>query len=337
MKALLTSLILITTFTSYITCIEIDPTLFDMIAFGCPLDIKEKILLEYSQNVHRYVNEKFGAEKARLASRIIWNVSLVNKSLYTQLEQTRNNPIIARTIINELSFDKNDHFDSIAADTFSFPGAQKSLHLSKTLYDDGLTIDLLEYLHQQGACLDYWHDEKNTCPANYWNNYTRRDNPKSATLVKKFLELGIHIDQTNLISQSMIDKNLELLEMIFHYYCPKNKCWGRAIDFPECIDLLITYSTKEDLDHGLKICIQHSNHVPEIMQKLIDKGANPSEALQYLESSSGTLLDSNTTYFKNFIFLCENQAFNQETHNKMQNMMNNLTILADKLEQNQPK
>ena len=64
-----------------------------------PYECSKHILLEYAQNVHRYVCEKHGYKNNREPSDIIFNVSLVNKDLYKELDKERNDPITARTII----------------------------------------------------------------------------------------------------------------------------------------------------------------------------------------------------------------------------------------------
>ena len=314
-----------------------DSDILETIPATYPLELKEKILLEYSQNVQRYVQKKFNINKAIVASRIIFNVSLINKNLYKTLEQTRNNPIIARTIINNLAYSKDHSLDAHLADHFTFPGAQKCLSLSKTLYDNGLTKDLVEYLHQQGATLDYWDSKLNTCPVKYWNSYVKRNNPKSSKIVKKMLKLGTNVDQCNLLSQAIHDKNIELIQNIFHYSPAKNKCWSLALlYFPECIDILIPYSSPDELNSALGCCLDTNKDESGIMQKLIDNGADPNQALDGFLTPNLHLSVFDPMWMHNFLFLCKQKAFNKPLLSKLQHMQKILNSLVNNLESNKP-
>src|SRR5579862_4484057 len=180
-----------------------------------PYELKKKILLEFAQNVHRYSNYYDDS-----ISRIIFNVSLVNKDLYKELDKQRNDPIAARFIIMHFKYKHHNllHFDSYLTDKCKFPGAQKCFALSKELYEPTLTPDMIENLFQQGVILDLSKDRYTQSPLIYWcmlrNNQNQDHNKK---IIKKLLDLGANPNECGALVYVIEKKFIDYVQLILNY------------------------------------------------------------------------------------------------------------------------
>jgi len=307
-----------------------------------PYELKKKILLEFAQNVHRYSNYYDDS-----ISRIIFNVSLVNKDLYKELDKQRNDPIAARFIIMHFKYKHHNllHFDSYLTDKCKFPGAQKCFALSKELYEPTLTPDMIENLFQQGVILDLSKDRYTQSPLIYWcmlrNNQNQDHNKK---IIKKLLDLGANPNECGALVYVIEKKFIDYVQLILNYKpIINNAVWLSAmITFPstnECIDLLLSYATKDELNAGLICCFHNHEYKPNLMQKFIDNGANPNIALPHLMKQSKSTcnpFDTHTSFNKNFTFFCEQKAFDKETLTQLKQIQSSINSLVSVLEKNQP-
>jgi len=102
MKKLFTAFIFTFIFTPYTFGIDID--IEEIVApEHFPYELKKNILLELSQNCHRYVGKmSYENQPLNKAKRIISNISLINKDLYKELDKERNDPITTRIMIKNL-------------------------------------------------------------------------------------------------------------------------------------------------------------------------------------------------------------------------------------------
>lgn len=318
-----------------------------------PYECSKHILLEYAQNVHRYVREKHGYRSNREPSGIIFNVSLVNKDLYKQLDKERNDPITARTIITNLKNTCPD-WNCLTVEKLRFPGAKKCIALSEQLYDENLTIEKLEQLFSKGAILDFSVTKKPFDSSQYKEkpliHWYQEVGGNSYAITKKLLELGADPNQCGFLellikegeSQELITITLKYTARINHY------TWDAALskDYPTYRDLLINHSTPDELNAGLVCCAINkynslrSTYSQETMQQLIDNGANPNIALYHLMvtlKDKPCPLNDDNNFVKNFNFLCKQKAFDQTTLNSMRNLQKLFGDLADTLEKNQPE
>ena len=118
-----------------------------------------------------------------------------------------------------------------------------------------------------------------------------------------------------------------------------NDCWDLALNENDdtITDLLITNFTPKELQQALFFTIKTDCN-PNIMQKLITHGADPSLALEY----PGRVLvgdrncDSQKWMIENITFLAGNGGFNQKTINLLQEYSTLLTSLIDLINKNKP-
>src|SRR6266404_6935316 len=124
-----------------------------------PYDAKKMILLELAQNVLYHTRSKYISKRAQLASQIIGYVSFVNKDLYKELDKQRNDPIAIRPIMIDIAYDTRfNNYNYFYVENMPLPGAQKCIEYTKQLTDEKLTPDKTEQLFQQGAILNYQHN-----------------------------------------------------------------------------------------------------------------------------------------------------------------------------------
>ncbi|HEX4068541.1 MAG TPA: hypothetical protein VHX42_00425 [Candidatus Babeliales bacterium] len=321
-----------------------------------PDDLKKMILLELSQNCHRYTIH-YENMCSKEATRIIFYVSLVNKDLYKELDKYRNDPIAARDIITNIQR-KNNFTTCFFVDGFTFPGAQKCLKLSRQLYKIDLTENDVEILFRKGAIIDFTVTENipdrsrksQSCPLRYW--YKKNNQP----IMKKLLDLGANPNGTDLLSDVVAYNNIDITQLLLNYH-PKITAgaWQNAMSekIHEYLDLLLSHATQDELNDGLVCCFNcNDNNIiyrPDIMQKYIDNGANPDIALSHLMKRLtfiSKLFEPNKltpnpfkikgNFVKVFQFLCKQKAFDQEALAELQQIQNTVNSLVSQLEQNQP-
>ncbi len=349
MNKLLITLVCAITFTPHIFSMEENS--LQQVSQALPYKCSKKILLELSQNCHRYAdNYEWNCTKSALVSRIIFNVSLVNKDLYQELDKQRNDPITARSIIiNTRHQYLDDSFASDDVENFVFPGAKKCRELTAQLYDDNLTEDMVEKLFHQGATIDYdvnasRHTVLHYPPLFYWGCISHKNEEQSKAIIKKLLDLGANPDKCDVLTYVIDTENIDLTKMILNYKpVIKFNTW-RAVsvvsrNMQEYIDLLLPCATQDELNDGL-YCFACNSLVykPEIMQKFIDNGANPSIALHQLITrlTNFTLLDANHDFIKIFNFLCSKGAFDKKALTHLQHLQDILGSLINELDRNQP-
>jgi hypothetical protein len=337
MKKLLTLLFTII-FSPYIFSMnekkELQP-----ISEAFPYELKKMILLDLSKNVHKYVLKEMGNNKAQIASRVIFNVSLVNWDLYKELDKTRNDPITARTIITNVACNDWDNFDPCLAKHLTFPGAKKCLALSDQLYANDLTPDKIEELYNGGALINYQGIDKSYFVLSHWIV-----SPMGTNNMIKLLDLGANpniprkASRTDYPLETAIKKSSpDKIKIILKYNPQKNyDIWETALLYPyrDCIDLLIPDSTPDELNDGLECCI-YSYYIPEIMQKFIAHGASSSKALKCSTKKLAHYAISQTnTQVKCFNFLCDQEAFNETALANLQSIHKLFGDMITKLENN---
>jgi len=253
-------------------------------------EISQYILIDLAQNVHNYVHKNNPAK----ASRIIVNISLINKYWCELLEKKRNDPLTTRNIIYNLK--KVCHpllSETFILCNFKTPGSKKCMDLSQKLYDYSQNEAVIESLVNEGALLNYHHIQEAVyvvqCAALTIDN-------NSTPYLKKLLALGAdpNVKTKNeptalgiAIDQQNIDKVTAILE-----YKPYDKCWQTAFDAanPTILYRIMDYSTATDLTEGLIVCIENGYH-PEIMNRFIKKGASIEQTLtQLLKEKYDTLV-----------------------------------------------
>ena len=177
-----------------------------------------------------------------------------------------------------------------------------------------------------------------------------KNDKNSIEIVEKLLQLGANPDayyeESNYSPLPLVvcNNNVDVVKLLLSYKARKQWYWVFRDQPPKCIDLFIDYSTKDELTDGLIACVRCRDYLPEIMQKLIDKGANPSAALPYVFTSMIENVGKSTPDHDAFRqlrvqvydFLCAQQAYDAEVYNKIQNLQEFLSSLVNKLEQNKP-
>lgn len=317
----------------------------------CPYyDLKKTILLDLSQNVHKYVRKEYGTENANLASRIIYNVSSINKDLYKELDKQRNDPITARTIITNFSAIPRTIITNISPSNIYLmrrylktPGAKKCFELSEQLYLPDLTTDKIMQLFHKGALLDYTGQHSHQSVLNHWI-YPYNNN----AIVKKLLELGASPNTAHKHKKPPLELAIELrkretFEIIFNYNPIKTQAvWNAALQAHHQrnnhIDLMISNSTYNELNDGLIACTTTYHNYTEIMQEFIDKGADPNIALSpsINEISLIDINDTNSVSIKKFNLLCDQKAFDKKAIIQLQQIIDFFVSCKNKLENNQP-
>lgn len=344
MKTLLTSLILITTFTPYITCMNQEATF----AEADPYDLKKMILLELSQNIHKYVskeNEKYAALEA---SWIIRNVSRVNWNLYNELDKQRNDPVTNRIMINNLIKILNAYSADTIMENMQTLGAKKCIHASNELYRwFSISPEKIEELFKAGAVFDYYGADHN---GNHWvsREHILSHCKNNIPAFNKLLELGANPNKGNIMYNTIRTQNAEQIATVLKYK-PTDKNWSAFLQrhnerhitgykFKNTLDVLIAHSSPNDLNDGLIACVKNKQYVPEIMQQLIDNGANPNialpHALKSIHNSYGPI-NTDTNFIQNVNFLCDQKAFDQTTLIQLQEIIKIFNSLVDKLKNNQ--
>jgi hypothetical protein len=221
----------------------------------------------------------------------------------------------------------------------------KYSELNEQLYKPFLTTTKLEKLFQNGAYLDYTAvdlNAKTRIPRNgvlpYWYNIGNK------IIVKKFLELGANPDQGNLLHTLMLNGDTKTMSVLLAYN-PKNKNWNTLFDLPSCMEetgyckkvlnILIKHSLLEDLNQGLIAAIEHKKYMPQVMQQLIDKGANPNIALAPLTNLFEQSLSDNSPLINKLSFLYQNKAFDMNALVKLKSMRELLGMMINSIESNQ--
>jgi hypothetical protein len=163
-------------------------------------------------------------------------------------------------------------------------------------------------------------------------------------IVEKILQLGVNPNsyetQQSPLVLAMWKNSIEKIKLLLSYKAEKQ--WHNVIScilYHRFIDTIVTYCTKDELNDGLIACASDHSYRPEIMQKLIDNGAEPSVALPHafegLIKKINTLTP-NASEILNFNFLCNQEAYDETVCTKVQNLQTIFSSLANKLEQNKP-
>lgn len=314
-----------------------------------PYDLKKAILLKLAQNVHYYVRSVDISKRAQFASEIIGYVSFVNKDLYKELDKQRNDPITVRPILIDIACGIHYKYcNYFYVENMPLPGAQKCIEYSKQLTDETLTPDKAEQLVKKGAILNYHHQNCQS-PLSYWCCIMHNNSPQSVAVFKKLLELGANHNEFNVLNYIMdTNGNMDLISEILKYPTQKNKrVWIAAIQKQEYVDLLIPTSTPDELNIGLRACIdQYSDYKPEMMQQFIDSGANPDDILyrtmenllcwnQITPSGSFLVSSFRDSAVNKLNFLCMEGAFDQRVLNTLKYKRDIFDCLIQQLEKNQ--
>jgi len=217
--------------------------------------------------------------------------------------------------------------------------------LNKQLFANNLTPDKIDDLLRKGANINYVDHKTYQTPLSYWLCPSRKDNHQAIILAKDLLQKGANIDRN--LASAMHNENMEQVQILLPYASDKE--WNSAVSFyPECIDLLIEHSTtQQDLNEGLVACVttkyyqteKHIEYMPEIMEKFITKGANPTLALNALVVELDTIpvpTKINDNFCKNFLFLCNKHVFDHNTLALIKNKFAILDTLFSVLKANDP-
>ena len=163
-------------------------------------------------------------------------------------------------------------------------------------------------------------------------------------IIEKLLQLGANPDAyweggvgSSPVGIALWNNNVDAVKLLLSYKAQKHWCIVLEERCRGFIDMFIEYSTKDELTDGLIACINERYFLPEIMQKLIDKGANPSVALPFIVKEIIKETDTLTPdhrFIKKFNFLCDQKAYDQTVFNKMQNLQAIFGALTNKLEDN---
>ena len=321
--------------------------------------LEEKGFSIITQDIYASANHD-----TQLASRIIHDISLINKNLYKALDKERNDPITARDIIIQFTV-LEDQFSLDIAKKLRFPGATKCLALSQQLYDKNLTQDTIELLFKKGAVLNYWSDE-DISPLSYW---TQSNDKNSIMIMKKLIQLGADpnydpIWNYNSFIIAIKKESLDKLNVLLNYYTLMHgtsttsiPVWAEILDLyykgsehfmgykqcPKLIDLLITKIPEKNCSFGLMACtITPELRSPlrtQLMQKFIDFGADTGLVLQYLLKRIAFYTPdySQSSFIQDFNILCDNGAFNTEALITLQEVRQLFDSLITKLKNNNPK
>jgi hypothetical protein len=332
------------------------------------IDCRNRILFfELAQNTHNYVDKYAGGdcvsfhgtfvskgkdsyEPVRKVRSILCKISCLNREWYKQLDKQRNDPVTARTMMQNIGItcysnfvgNNRSPFISYIVNRFCTLGAQKCRESSCQLYDNNLTPEKVEHLYKEGAILDYWNRGPRVTVLYYWSE--KNDN-ESTKIVEKLLQLGANPDayyeepDCSPLPIAVHNNDADKVKLLLSYKAKKRWYWVVREDGRRCIDLFIDCATKDELTEGLIACAV-SDYLPEIMQKMIDKGANPSAALprvfeQIIQKfGKPELAPFVQERVRVYDFLCSQQAYDADVCNKIQNLQAFLSSLADKLEQN---
>lgn len=317
-----------------------------------PVELTNRILFDLAQNAHNYVHkaDPFFTPMNEVKT-ILRTISILNKEWHKNLDKQRNDPVATRTMIQNIGttcYSKLDNsFPPMGIiKQLCTPGAKKCISLSIQLYDNDLTVESVEQLYNAGAMLDYYDVMQRQTVLSYW---VKRLNAVSIDIMRKLLELGANpyayyeCGDCSPLQNAMHHGNLKKNKLLLSYKAKKE--WYKAFQNPfrRFIDLFIEYSTQDELNEGLTVCANNCYSL-EIMQKLIDKGANPSVALASIsEKVIKSIVDSTPDnqiaqqmLLDKFNFLCDQKAYDETVCNKVQNLQTIFSYFADKLEDNKP-
>lgn len=322
------------TFTSYIFGME-SKTLQSPEIF--PYELKKKIILELSQNVHRYIP----LSQPKFARKIMNRISLINKDLYNELKKQRNDPISTRTMIINIAFACN-RTESNIAHILCTPGAQKCINLSEKLYSPNLNSLTIKKLFNMGALVNYYQPDEGTVLC-YWFLHKA---PQSLAIIKMLLILGANPnEEESLINIAINQKSTKKIKLLIKYKAEKP--WSLILEQQQkLIDYCIANSTQDELNDGLISCIT-TKYEPRIMQQFIDKGANPSIGLAPILNEIINMMyitdfnyfsineviknilipDSNSPFIQKFNFLCDQQGFDEESLFNIQDLQDSFTSM----------
>jgi hypothetical protein len=313
------------------------------------VDCKYRILLNLAKNVHSYAGKGSCSHcPITQAKRIISTISRINWDFYKELDKERNDPITSRTMIKNIAVTCYPTEwpcwpELSITHSLKSPGAKKCIQLSNQLYDKKLTPKKIEQLFNDGAILDYSNKKERKTILSYW---AASRTSKSMAIIEKLLQLGANHDmyyeycQGSPLQHAIYTGNIEKIKLLLSYKA--KKCWFTVLkeNNHQFIDILIDNSTNDELNDGLITCIKQYFYLPEIMQKFIDNGANPSVALPHiLEQTIKEINDLTPDHIliQKFHFLCDQQAHDSTTFSKVQNIQTIFSSLATKLENNSPK
>jgi hypothetical protein len=318
-----------------------------------PVELTNRILLDLAQNAHNYV-EKTDNGPVHQVKDIIRTVSILNKEWYAKLDKQRNDPVTTRIMIHNIGIicyvNSGRSLTSFPpvniVGQLRTPGAKKCIELSNQLYDNNLSIEKIEQLYKDGAILDYYNGLRANTVLSHW---VLSNQNNSIDIMEKLLQLGTNPDvyfaqgNSSPLKNAMCNGTLEKNKLLLSYKAKKEWCIAFNNSFYRFIDLFIEYSTKDELNEGLTVCANNFYSL-EIMQKLIDKGANPSVPLvdvskKVIESMADSAPDNKLAQLmqlNKFNFLCDQKAYDETVLVKIQNLQVMLSSLANKLEQNKP-
>jgi hypothetical protein len=311
----------------------------------------EKGVYIITQNIYASANKD-----AECTSHILHDISLTNKNVYKALDEERNDPLTARNII--IQFGES-------GESLKFPGALQCFALSKQLYDKNITPEAIEQLFKKGAVLNYTNDQ-GYGPLHCW---TQSDDKISISIVDKLIALGADPNYGSLwdnnsfliaIKKQKPDKLNALLNYYTHMNGKSTMCISIWIDIlesyyrgsehimgyeqcPKLIDLFMDNTSKENCNIGLMACIKAEDPRGklriQLMQKLIDRGANTGLALQYLLETI-TLWGPNyshSRFIQDFNMLCNTGAFDKEALITLEGVGQLFDSLLIMLKSNTPK
>lgn len=314
-----------------------------------PIELTNRILLDLAQNVHNYVGkaDPFHDPVSQVKC-ILRKVSILNKEWYNNLDKQRNDPVATRTLIQNIGITCYSNIPDMSFPPMGIikrlctPGAKKCIALSDQLYDENLTPKGIEQLYNDGAILDYCNKKiVRKTVLSYW---LRGDNNKSMEIITKLLQLGANSDAyyeggigASPLAIALWHNNADKVKLLLSYKAKKHWCIVLEERCRRFIDTFIQYSTKDELTDGLIACIAEHFYLPEIMQNLVDRGANPSVVLPHvfkkIIENVGNLTP-NHPLIQKFNFLCTHQAYDQTVCDKVQNLQAIFGALTNKLEDN---
>ena len=309
------------------------------------VDCKKKILLDLAKNVHLYAGTRgYGHNPINQAKRIIGTISRINSDYYKELDKERNDAVTTRTMIKNIADTcyPDDWAELYLIQSFNSAGAKKCIRLSEQLYDKKLTTKKVALLFSKGALLNYSNTEHKKTILSYW---IESSDKSSIAIIEKLLQLGANENmydeyyRASPLAYAIWGKNIKKIEILLSYKA--KKCWSTVLVRGNrgLLDILIANSTHDELNSGLLTCIEYYP-ILDIMEKFIDKGANPSVVLPHLLKKIINEIDCltpNHQLIQAFNLLCDRQAHDSTTLNKVQNLQTIFNSLATKLENNSPK
>ncbi len=355
MHKLLTSLLCAVIFTCSVIGMEKEIS----VPANFPDDCKNKILIDYLvKDVHKQIKNFhkdscycFGYsvdQVCRLAGRLIVRISRINWDFYKILEKERNDPVATRTMLKNIVstyYPNHEGTELEMVHWFKSPGAQKCIRLSNQLFLTGMTPEKIEQLYNEGAFLNYYDSYNYVDPSketvlSYWVDCGAQE---SDIIVEKLLQLGANPNLSEgytsfPLIKAMRRNSIEKIKLLLSYKAKKE--WYNVLScilYHRYIDTIIAYCTKDELNDGLVACVDAYAYRPEIMQKLIDNGAEPSAALPHVLKNiieKVDILDSDNSAVLNFNFLCNQGAYDQTVFDKVKNLQIIFGALANNLEKN---